>query len=285
MATPTAINNLGQVVGLGGGAGLLTHGLLWDDGVLTDLGDLPGGIDSSFAYDVNDLAQVVGSSAGPFATAFVWKNDVITALPDLPGGESVGEAYGINNLGQVVGFSHADTGGRATLWDNGVVTDLGDIPGGRDFSIARDINNRGQVVGSSITDGNVRRAFLWGNGTLSDLGTLKDGLHSIAVAINDVGLIVGHVSAGDNESHGVIWDKDGQIYDLNALIDPHDPLAGVVTIATAADINALGQIVGNAEMHGQTLGHLLTPIPIPPALSLFLVPVVTLLGRRRRAIC
>ena len=35
-------------------------GVLWDSGTMTDLGDLPGGTDSSVAYGINEAGQVVG---------------------------------------------------------------------------------------------------------------------------------------------------------------------------------------------------------------------------------
>ena len=53
------INAGGQVVGWSDAATGL-RAFLWDNGVMTDLGDLPGGTDQSVARSVNDSGQVVG---------------------------------------------------------------------------------------------------------------------------------------------------------------------------------------------------------------------------------
>jgi probable HAF family extracellular repeat protein len=80
--------------------------VLWDKGVLTDLGTLPGG-SQSFAFDINAAGEVAGMSnvGGGEFHAVIWQRGIIRDL-------GIGQAYGINNRGQVVGIR----GSRPTLW-------------------------------------------------------------------------------------------------------------------------------------------------------------------------
>ena len=98
----SAINPAGQVVGASpadGGA----HAVLWDKGVVTDLGTLGG--DFSHATGIDPAGQVVGGSetSGGVEHAFLWAKGAMTDLGTLGGSFSI--AVGINPSGQVVGVS------------------------------------------------------------------------------------------------------------------------------------------------------------------------------------
>jgi probable HAF family extracellular repeat protein len=58
---PTAINNKGQATGIYFN-GAVNRGFIWQDGVTTDLGTLPGD-DFVEADGINDRGQIVGSRA------------------------------------------------------------------------------------------------------------------------------------------------------------------------------------------------------------------------------
>ena len=185
-----------------------THAFICQNGVMTDLGDLPGGGDFSLAFGINNAGQVVGySGAATSQSAFLWQNGVMTNLGYLTGGVG-SDARGINDAGQVVGYSGSATGTRAFMWQNGVMTNLGDLPGGADYSEALGINNAGQVVGTSDA-ATGRSAFLWQNGTMTDLSTVV-GVAGTgwslrhATAINDVGQIVGYGMNPQGEEHAFL---------------------------------------------------------------------------------
>jgi len=183
-----AINDAGQVVGWSyvGPA----HAFLWDAASgMVDLGTFTGW--ASFAYDINNLGQVVGAYNSNSAMnnrgqlAFRW--DAANGMIDLGTlGLSFGGTLGvdefvssaaraINDQGDVVGTATTsivspefDYGGKdvlhAFLWRSGVMTDLNDLifaGSGWTLEVATDINSIGQIVGWGIRTGPPRqRAFL-----------------------------------------------------------------------------------------------------------------------------
>jgi probable HAF family extracellular repeat protein len=85
---------------------------------VTDLG-FPGG-NSSRAWGINDLGEVVGEAAIPGSIgyhAFLYGGGQMHDLGTFPGGLGSG-AYGINNKGQVIGNSYtADSTKHAFLYN------------------------------------------------------------------------------------------------------------------------------------------------------------------------
>lgn len=198
--------------------------VLWDAGVLTDLGTLGG---SSSARGINGLGQVVGFSytyppdGGTQQRGFLWESGQMTALDPLPGDIGSG-ASDINDAGQICGWSaHASppyfiSVNRPVLWEDGAVIYLGSVFGFSRGS-AGAINNHGQAVGSlAATSSGPRVAFIWQDGVMENLNDLIPSgtgwtLRS-AADINDAGQIVGY---------GVISPNDE---DLRAfLLDPFIP--------------------------------------------------------------
>lgn len=160
----TAINDLGQVVGISGACGIAVggvsaaHSVLWQNGVPMNIGDL-GGHTWNTPTAINNQGTIVGFSlpAGQDGTrnfeAFLWTADGgIQRLGKLPG-DIRAEALGINEKNQVVGLSR---GGpflfRAFLWQNGVMTDLNTMTaaGSQFLLYANDINDRGEITGESF---------------------------------------------------------------------------------------------------------------------------------------
>lgn len=151
-----AMNNVGQILVKEITAdGFRT--LLWEDGVLTDLGNLGGPCVQG--QDINDAGQVVGwaqTAAGEYH-AFTWKNGVMTDLAPLLVG-NFSAAIAINNQGRILLKSSTATGEHTFLYNNGLVTDLGNF--GSSYAVASDLNNNGQIVGWLATDNGAIRAFM-----------------------------------------------------------------------------------------------------------------------------
>jgi probable HAF family extracellular repeat protein len=227
----------------------VSHAFRWHEGVLTDLGTLPG-VNSSAAGAINARGWSAGQSqngvidpllGNPEIRAVLWKDDQVIDLGTLGGNESLA-AY-VNDAGQVVGvatnaipdpFSFlGGTETRAFLWEKGVMRDLGTL-GGPDAIGASGCENErsGFVPGSSFTDFTPNLAtgiptmdpFLWENGTMTDLGTLG-GIFGTAQCANNRGQVIGQSSlsehpgacfTGEPDCHAFVWER-GTMKDLRTL--------------------------------------------------------------------
>jgi probable HAF family extracellular repeat protein len=247
------------------------HAIVWRNGVLTDLGAIPGnnGGNSSYAFAINNAGLIAGiSETGgidpgtgyPNIDPVIWQNGTLIDLGNFGGTQ--GNAFMVNNRGQVVGnalntitdpysfggqFPGA-TQSRAFLWEKGVMTDLGTL-GGPDAT-APFISQSGLVAGWSYTsytpnpDTGIPTIdpFLWRNGQMIDLGTLG-GTIGYAFWVNNKGQVVGQSNVAGNQSyHGFLWDH-GVLTDLGTL-------GG--TYSDALWINEGGVVAGVAGLPGDT---------------------------------
>jgi len=211
----------------------------FQDGVLTDLGRVSGGIDSQANWiSGNGLIAGLGD------------NGVLDPLAGFP-----------------IPYLHG------LLWDHGTMTDLGTLPEGGDLVFPIGVNNRAEVVGSAqntVPDPNTMfnpgygtqsRAFYWKDGVMQDLGTLGTGTDATAALINEHGQVVGWSYINSDPSplcaslwsfgfllhtDSFIWDKKNGMRDIGGL-------GGSCTIAT--DLNNRGQIVGISALTGDLVLH------------------------------
>jgi probable HAF family extracellular repeat protein len=113
------INDSGQVVGFDDTAGPgMRHALLYDDGVITDLGHLGGG--DAFPRGVNERGDVIGISKRTDNTlgAFIWSDGAMRDLNALlvdGDGWDITSVQSINNVGEIVGLATFEGEQRAVL--------------------------------------------------------------------------------------------------------------------------------------------------------------------------
>lgn len=249
----TDINSKHQVVGVSSS----NHAFLYDNGLMTDIGDLGYGYDV-YAEGINEAGQIVGTSlngtGAGFSRAFIYTNDTMISLGTLGGG---GSSYGfdINNLGDAVG----DSNNRAFIYKDGSMSDIGTLGGSMGF--ARSINDSREIVGYSHITGNAYvHAFLYHNGTIIDLTPAFPG-NSWAYDINNSGQAVGTI--GD---HAFLY-SNGILTDLNTLL----PTDTGWSLIHARSINDAGQIAGEGFLNGEFHAFLLSPVPEPKIYAMLLV--------------
>jgi probable HAF family extracellular repeat protein len=248
----------------------VSHAFQSRDGVLTDLGALPGG-GTSLAGWINARGLVVGLSqngvidpltGGPEERAVLWEGGHIADLGTFGGNESV--SISANDRGQVIGvalnaipdpfsfFGATQTQARAFLWEHGAMEDLGTL-GGPD-AFGQVINDRGQVSGFSYISHTPNPStgvptvdpFLWEKGKgMQDLG----GLGGTVGQVNDMnsqGQVVGTSNlAGDLFTHGFTWSK-GVLTDVGTFGGDN---------SEADWVNNAGQVVGLADFPGGQIHH------------------------------
>jgi probable HAF family extracellular repeat protein len=220
-----AINNAGQVAGSAYTAANVFHAFSYSGGVKTDLGTLPGDVNSA-AADLNDSGQLVGVSYGTTEHAVLWQSSTTPPIDLGNLGGSNMEAVAINATGQVVGYGTTAAGAdHAWLWQSSTgMTDLNTlIPpnSGWVLTEAYGINNNQQIVGQGTINGQ-SHAFLWhiGGGAPTDLGVLKGGVQSYANAINANGQVAGVSTiklGGKMHWDPFLWTAPGPMTDLGTL--------------------------------------------------------------------
>jgi probable HAF family extracellular repeat protein len=244
----------------------LAHTVRWQNGILTDLGALPGANNSAI-NGMNARGWIAGTSQNgltdpilgiPAFVPALWKGDRLISLGTLGG--YMGIAEYVNDAGQVVGFSTVDTipdpfsflgaAVHAYIWQDGEMRDLGTLGGPDSAPGAGGVNQRrGLVVGWSYLDSipnpvtgvPTAHPFLWENGKMIDLGTLGGTNCCYDVLANNRGQVAGDSNlAGDLTSHPFFWDR-GVITDIGTLGGSNGQVSW---------LNDAGEVVGVADLPG-----------------------------------
>jgi uncharacterized membrane protein len=242
-ATPSDINNRGQIVGTTVGADNIVRPFLWEAGQTTLLETL-------------DQLQ-------------------------CPGSRFRVDAIQINNNGVVVGYSQSPAGFRAVIWQNGEIMTL-DPPIPMAHGGARDVNDQGDVIGTysssetahprcMLCSGRGAKSFLWQTGgdvtELLPLERAGPDAAALVSRINNQGQIVGDTHtfsvSQPNGTIATLW-QDGAVRELNELISDDDPLkAEGVNLFSAIEINDAGVILARGLEIGLGCTYVLTPTGIP----------------------
>lgn len=158
-----AINNCGQIAGTSGVGpsqgpnGNQSHAVLWEHGVIKDLGTL-GGL-NSYGAAINDRGQVTGYSTlsggdGQDADyrGFLWSKGKMRELEAPPNGRQV-QPNGMNNRADIVGTYQNGGAQRAFVYGGpGRMRDLTALVNpaqGWTITAAYDINDAGQIAGEA----------------------------------------------------------------------------------------------------------------------------------------
>jgi len=246
--TPTAINNLGQVVGYvrGGTQGAYTYtSALYSGGSISLLPNMAG-FTNAQAFDINDSGQIVGTAFDSTTfRGFLYNTGSYTNLGVLPGG-TYSTASGINNSGQITGNS----AGRGYFYSAGTMTDIGLLfPAAPDSSSSGvAINNAGTIAGSSGSNvgapGQIYHAVSWSNGTLTGY---TDDPRAVSTAINNNGVLVGW---GQFATNWAILYDNGQRFDMASALST---AFGVPSdYSKAFGINDLNMVVGQVSVISST---------------------------------
>lgn len=243
----------------------------WSNGVMTNLGALPGAGTNRFArgFGINDNGVVVGEFNNDASRAFVYSPSVgaMVGLTRLAGDNDRGVATDINNNGVIVGASSNGTVTRATRWtDPGsgyVPADLGSIDGTANFiSRATAINANGAVTGFSRDPlAMISQATLWDGNSITDLNSLGNGSQfSQGNGLNDANVVVGQSNTGQTVGQliggtsttpiirGFVW-QTGSMIELPPfdLFTPTNNGPNTNYHSYAADVNNDGIIIGRSE--------------------------------------
>lgn len=221
---------------------------------LTDLGDLPGGTNQSWANGLNNLGHVTGASMAVTATAadLGWRPYVWTPASGMkrltaPSALGIGAGgTGINDADVIVGFSGCIcdpvTPYAGWTWAGNTATGAGTVTSTTgSVDVTRGINDSGQVAGWNVIGSyanpatQTAQAYRYNPGTpatATNLGHLVGGTTSSAWAINNLGHVVGAAASAIGQQPYLYTDAGG----MQALT----PTAR----GTAFGINDADEVVG-----------------------------------------
>jgi len=255
-SSANAINASGQVVGTADNASGVSEAFIDTDGVMTNLGILPGGTGSN-ALAINASGEVVGeavtSSGATNAVEFTGGNVVDLGTDGLSGSA----AEGINDAGTIVGGLIITTNQLSPfIYSNGTFTILPTpaVINENSLGLAAGINDAGQIVGnygnSFEQDGTPTidepYPYSWNASQQGGIAPLVPGY--------DEGLILAINSTGQGAGFGEKPSGDSNIYEAaiwGSSVTPLGTLSGAQS-SVAYALNDNVDVVGSSSFSDGT---------------------------------
>lgn len=252
-----------------------SRGYIGINGLLQPLSDNP----SFSPRGINNSGVVVGTADGHAA---ILTNNELTILESPIGSQTREVAYGINNKGEIAGVYGESGLSGDFVWRNDQYTYVGSFDDSSIGTMPCGINDNGLVVGWTWRTDNRQHSYMWKDGKSTELSML-DGYQNCCVCdVNNNEQIIGYLwtvseDQKTSRSLSVMW-HDGQIVDLNNLIDPS---SGWV-VSRCISNNDAGQIIGYGEYNGSTRYFIMTPVPEPSSIFALVCGLGTMGGIVRR---
>lgn len=264
---PFAMNDAREIVGQFASASAF-DGFRWD----STRGFRPSrhdGFESAVPTAINSHGQVAGQGKTLRERYHMVAGGTGRTLHKVRDGQKgQSQASAINEAGLIGGWVSVRDGccGAAALVDqDGRTTLLGTLaaPGEKDFSSVLAVNGMGEAVGRSGGQRYGGHAFYWSAASsMRDIHPLRqDHSWSIASGINRWGQVVAVAGHGDT-SFAFSWDQESGSVDLNARLNPADPLYAVTQVMGWGfpRINDRGQMAVEAWVRGVRTVVLLSPV-------------------------
>lgn len=244
------INSQGQIVGQAESVTGTERAVIWENGVIRDLGSVFGDGTASRANAINDAGQVVGWSLDTSfnTSATLWNSRGMTDLGADMRATGSSTAWAINDSGQVAGQApFGTTFSTGFFWDPTQGGGAAGTPSASQGGANLGLNDNGVMVGHSFFFGDPNHAAMSTPG--KDPGTYDartigpDGRSlSVARAVNNSGMIVGHTNNGTGPWQAAVFtpDERDSFYSLGTL-----EAAGLDT-SEALAVNDNGLVVGYA---------------------------------------
>ena len=273
------------VVGWGNTSTASSLGWRYRAGVLTSIGDLPGGEQFSAAGGVSrDGNVIVGTSTSSLGTeAIRWtEQGGLTPLGDLPGGSYYSAASGVSADGSILcGYGTVSGNSRRAIrWVGNQLQQLDSLmTAGEAFANA--ISPDGSViVGYSQAVGGAQAA-MWVNGVVSPLGRFGPASTTALALTPDASIIVGATANGSGDI-ALLHDASGWHSIADMLQGQYGLNLGGLMLREAWGISEDGlTIVGRGQdSQGHTRGWVAT-IPAPGT-AVVLMGLCVGAARRRR---
>lgn len=263
---PFAMNDAREIVGQFASASAF-DGFRWDStrGFRQSRHD---GFESAVPTAINSQGEVAGSGKTPEGRYHMVVGGPGRALHRVRNDEKgQSQASAINDAGQLGAILTVRDGcclAAGMVDRDGSVTLLGTLaaPGEKDYSRVMAVSAMGDAVGSSGNRNYRGHAFFWSAASsMRDIHPLPANRGwSESTDINRWGQVVGIAVHGDKD-FAFSWDKENGSTDLNARLDPADPLYTVTQVVGYGwpYTNDQGQIAAAALVRGVRTVVLLSP--------------------------